>query len=149
MYRSDFSIAVPELDEHSVSSLSNAVSLVFCCFFSNFTKAENKESRAQLLLSTVHNNSYGKVMFSQVSVKNSVHGGCGVHPLSRHPLGQTPPMTNTPPETTTAADGTHRTGMHSCSRYNYIINYIIFETNTKFLTYTCENTTKWFRSINV
>ena len=56
----------------------------------------------------------------------SVHRG-GVHPLaSRHPLGrqtvlgQTPPGRQTPPrqtpqQTATAADGTHPTGMHSCS----------------------------------
>ena len=68
-----------------------------------------------------------KVMYSQVCVKNSVHGGgwgclpqCMlgyIHspisgqtpPLGRHPLGRHPPG-----QTATAADGMHPTGMHSC-----------------------------------
>ena len=72
--------------------------------------------------------SCGKVMFPQACVKNSVHGGRGV---SQHALGQMPPLpsacwerltpwadTLPPPQTltATAADGTHPTGMHSCSR---------------------------------
>ena len=41
-------------------------------------------------------------------------------PLGRHPLGRHLPQADTPlgrhpQETTTAADGTHPTGMHSCS----------------------------------
>ena len=50
----------------------------------------------------------------------------GVHPLGRHnpladiPPGQTPPQADTPgqtytPKTATVADGTHPTGMHSCT----------------------------------
>ena len=74
-------------------------------------------------------------------VCDSVHGGR--HPLSRHPLGrqtphgqtplgrhpspgkhpptswQTPPRQTPPPRppTASAADGTHPTGMHSCSDF--------------------------------
>ena len=47
--------------------------------------------------------SFGKVMFSQACVKNSVHGGeaytphPGRHPLGRHPPGRhPPPWTDTP-----------------------------------------------------
>ena len=88
--------------------------------------------------------SYGKVIFSQACVKNSVHGGClpqcmlGYTPQeqtpgSRHPppaadtpLGPDPPQDQTPrsrhhppPGKQTAAygqraAGTHPTGMHSC-----------------------------------
>ena len=76
--------------------------------------------------------SSGKVMFSQLCVKNSVlRGG-----VSQHALGQTPPCPvhagihtppgrhtlpgrhpqgrHTHPPTATAADDTHPTGMHSC-----------------------------------
>ena len=35
----------------------------------------------------------------------------GRHPLGRHPLGRPPPLH----QMATAADGTHPTGMHSCS----------------------------------
>ena len=61
----------------------------------------------------------------------SVHGGGGclpqcmlgppeqTPPRGRHPPEQTPPWQQTPPtrtqQTATAADGTHPTGMHSCS----------------------------------
>ena len=76
-----------------------------------------------LNLVTVRNSSCGKVMFSQASV--CPQGG-GVHPLGRHPLPQadtpshqadTPLWPDTTPnhETATSADGTHPTGMHSCS----------------------------------
>ena len=78
-------------------------------------------------------------MFSQVCVKNSVHrgpggclpggclpgGGCpGPGPrvcVSQHALRQTPPQ-----QTATAADGTHPTGMHSCS-FLYEQMPVIFE----------------------
>ena len=63
---------------------------------------------------TARNSSCGKVMFSQVCVKNSVHGG-GVYPSI--PLGEHPPTGKTPPTTTAycqQAGGTHPTGMHSC-----------------------------------
>ena len=76
-------------------------------------------------------NSSRKVMFSQASVKNSIHYGggrgvClqvqrGVHPLGRHPPQADTPWAHTPPsrqtpaqETASAADGTHPTGIHSC-----------------------------------
>ena len=82
-------------------------------------------------------------MFLHMSdVCHSVHGGCladtpmGRHtprqtPLGRHPHGHTPPLGQTPPspgrqplgrhlpppqQTATAADGTHPTGMHSCTK---------------------------------
>ena len=41
-------------------------------------------------LITVPKRSCGKVMFSQVCVQNSVHGGRGVHPLGRQPSGRHP-----------------------------------------------------------
>ena len=67
-------------------------------------------------------------MFSQACFKNSVHRGVlytlGRHSLGIHPTpGQTPPtpgQTPPPPQTVTAADGTHPTGMHSCT--NLIFN---------------------------
>ena len=58
-------------------------------------------------------------MFLHLSVSHSVHGGvsasvhAGIHPLGRHsppPPGQTPLQ-----QTVTAADGTHPSGMNSCS----------------------------------
>ena len=93
---------------------------------------------------TVCSSSCGKVIFSKVCVKNSVHRGLypsmhwgqtppgrypsmpwDRHPLcrypsmhcGRHPLaGRHPPeqADNPPPPTATAADGTHPTGMLSC-----------------------------------
>ena len=88
---------------------------------------------------TVGNSSCGKVMFSQVCVKNSVHsggrgrvypsmhwswgGGCvSQHALGRWVVWQTPPWADTlpaqtappPPPVATAPDGMHPTGMHSC-----------------------------------
>ena len=78
-------------------------------------------------LVTIRKRSYGQVVFSQVCLKNSVHGARGgVHtpwqtntPLGRHSLprqADTPmarhPLAGRHP--TTAADGTHPTGMHSC-----------------------------------
>ena len=46
-----------------------------------------------VLLVTVRKRSYGKVMFSQACVKNSVHRSrhpLGIHPLGRHPPGRHP-----------------------------------------------------------
>ena len=77
--------------------------------------------------------SYGKVMFLHLSVSHSVHRGLsgrhtspGRHPQADTPLGRHPPGRHTTPGQTplgqkpfppaaTAADGTHRTGMLSCS----------------------------------
>ena len=67
-------------------------------------------------LVTIRKRSYGKVVFSQVCLKNSVHGGRGgVHTpwQTDTPLaGRHPPLAGRHPPT--AADGTHPTGMHSC-----------------------------------
>ena len=86
--------------------------------------------QVELNIITVHNRSCGKVMFSQVWVKNYVHRG-GVCPIAcwdtRTP-GHThthtswthtprPPPTPTP-EMATALDDTHPTGMHSCGYIN-------------------------------
>ena len=49
-------------------------------------------------------------ILSQARVKNSVHEGGGTPP------GQTPPPADIPHQTATAADVTHPTGMHSCSK---------------------------------
>ena len=79
--------------------------------------------------------SWGKVIFSEACVNNSVHGGSpGPHPggqvegsgqgdlqahtwwgvgVFHHAMRQTPPHQ----QTATAADGTHPTGMHSCLSY--------------------------------
>ena len=79
--------------------------------------------------------SCGKVMFLHLSVSHSVHRGMyprmhwGRHPLGRHIpvctgadiplLGRHIPactgVDTPPPPTATAEDGTHPTGMHSCS----------------------------------
>ena len=61
----------------------------------------------QLLLVTARNSSCGKVMFSQVCVKNSVHRWACV--AGRGRAG----------ETATKAGGTHPTGMHSCYKDNF------------------------------
>ena len=63
---------------------------------------------------TIRKQSCGKVMFSQASVKNYVHGGEVSTPPGRHPPEQTPPVQIPPQQTAAAADGTHPTGMHSC-----------------------------------
>ena len=68
----------------------------------------------------------------------------GKHPLGRHPLGRHPlgrhPQADTPPgrhpqadtpDTATAAEGTHPTGMHSCSQYDYHDDEQIFITCRK------------------
>ena len=57
-------------------------------------------------------------MFSQVSVKNSVHGGGCLPRQTPPPSGQT----HAPPGTATAADGTHPTGMHSCLHHMMLVN---------------------------
>ena len=71
---------------------------------------------------------FAKVMFSQVSV----HGGgvsaplhTGIHPLGRHPpaqcmLGYTPPPAQCMLGYGQQADGTHPTGMHSCSEFMFV-----------------------------
>ena len=83
----------------------------------------------QIIIS-VRKRSCEKVMFSQACVKNSVHRGDCVsqHALGQTPPGQTPPWADTPQQTVNvnAADGTHPTGMHSCS-----INLITLQ-NEKF-----------------
>ena len=58
-----------------------------------------------------HNRSCGKVMFSQVCVKNSVHGGRCTPPWQTPP----PPGRHLPPEMATESGGRHPTGMHSSS----------------------------------
>ena len=76
---------------------------------------------------TVRKSSFGKVMFSQVSVcpRGGVHPSWadtprGKHPHADTPSADTPPKADTPRQTTTpqqmatAADGMHPTGMHSC-----------------------------------
>ena len=88
-----------------------------CCFF-------HKRSYASVGIFAVRN-----VIFSQACVKNSVYGvGGGFLPQSmlghtHTPPGQThPSWADTPPgqtpplPTATAADGTHPTGMLSCSK---------------------------------
>ena len=45
---------------------------------------------------TARNSSFGKVMFSQACVKNSVHGG-GVHPYADAPWADNPPTQTQPP----------------------------------------------------
>ena len=52
-------------------------------------------------------------------------------PGSIHPPEQIPPLEQTHPpraETATAADGTHPTGMHSCSFFNFWFLRTTFET---------------------
>ena len=103
------------------------------------TKKECTDAAYQFLLFTVHNDSCGKVMFSQACVKNSVHRRVGVCPKKcwdtppgRQPSWQTPPQVDTPqadipwadiPPNTTGygqqAGGTHPTGMHSCLVNNF------------------------------
>ena len=82
---------------------------------------------------TARNSSFGKEMFSQACVKNSVPRGVCVYiptfllaiapPLGRHPLP--PRQTHPPPRQTPRtmgygqqAGGTHPTGMHSCHSFN-------------------------------
>ena len=66
----------------------------------------------------------GKVMFSQACVKNSVHlgGGCpGPGPGGVCPRGVSRPRPGgVSAQTATAADGTHPTGMHSCSKLSFV-----------------------------
>ena len=70
---------------------------------------------------TARNASYGKVMFSQVCVKNSVHGAVypsmqwGGLPRVLRPTPDPEADTLSLPEMTTQVDGTHPTGMHSCT----------------------------------
>ena len=65
-------------------------------------------------------------MFLHLSVSHSVHRG-GVcraepHPPDRPPWADTPLGIQTPQQTATAADGTHPTGMYSCS--HMMLNYV-------------------------
>ena len=73
--------------------------------------SKNKAAELANGMITIRNCTCGKVMFSQVCVKNYVHRGkgrCSPSQTDTSP-GQTPP-----PPTAIAADGTHPTGMHSC-----------------------------------
>ena len=56
------------------------------------------------------NEVWGKVIFSEACVKNSVHGEGGWP----GPRGGGWVPGGDPPQTVTAADGTHPTRMHSC-----------------------------------
>ena len=97
----------------------------------NLVTAQSIRILLECFLVTVHNE-VAKVMFSHLSVCQ--WGGLpkcmlGYLPVSRHPpQEQTPPWEQTTPgadtspgsrqppqQTATAADGTHPTGMHSCS----------------------------------
>ena len=103
-----------------------------------------------------------KVIFSEACVKNSVGGGgllasvhAGIHhphPLGSHPAGQTPlgrhppgrhPWADTrPQQMSTAADGTHRTWMHSC----YLIYFqrcVSFKQQTCALKWCTVNAIGW------
>ena len=109
----------------STSLQSKSVLLVTITFFFHLEKT----CISCPVIFTVRNISCGKAMFSQACVKNSVHSG--VYPRADTPLGRHPhPRADTllgkhpappgkqlhlPPETATAEDGTHPTGMHSCS----------------------------------
>ena len=73
---------------------------------------------------------FAKVMFLHLSVSHSVHRGVCLSARWNTPRDQAPPGPDNPPgpgtpppgaETATAADGTHPTGMYSCSNINYII----------------------------
>ena len=68
--------------------------------------------------------SYGKEMFSQACLKNSVQrgGGCLKHcMLGYTPPGQTPPLGRLPlhPDTATATGGTYLKGIYSCYEKNF------------------------------
>ena len=84
----------------------------------SYTGGTNLMVECQLLLPPA-NKVWGKVIFSQACVKNSVHtggvwsGGC---------LVETPPAA-------TAAGSTHPTGMHSCFGHCYHENCMKSETN--------------------
>ena len=56
------------------------------------------------IIFTARNSSYGKVMFSQACVNNSVHGG-GVRGIHRSPGTHAPP--GMPPSWTCMSQGTH------------------------------------------
>ena len=75
-------------------------------------------------LFTIRKRSWGKVLFTQACVKNSVHRG-GVYPSmpwGRQTPRQTPLLGQTLPlKTATAVDGVHPTGMHSCYKYDFDI----------------------------
>ena len=72
------------------------------------------------------NEVWGKVIFSEACVKNSVNRGTGVGipppertprsrpPRSRPPRSRSPTREQTPPGSRHCAGGTHPTGMHSC-----------------------------------
>ena len=78
-------------------------------------------------------NKVAKVMFLHVSVcpRGEYLGRCPPRPgtpsWEAHPLGSTPHLGSTPPleahpprEMADAADGTHPTGMHSCSQCYFV-----------------------------
>ena len=58
-------------------------------------------------------------MFLHLSVILFTGGGGGVHPLGRHS-----PWADTPFKTATAADGTHPTGMLSCTIMCKLYQYL-------------------------
>ena len=94
--------------------------------------------------------SCSKVIFSQACVKNSVHGGGGLPqcmlgytPLDRPPMGRHTP----PQQTATAADGTHPTGMHSCTLCNKwpTCRYETFILNNDIECKSDKTHNSWFR----
>ena len=78
------------------------------------------EGRQQKPIITVRKRSCGKIMFSQVCVKNSVHKGRGIHPPSRHtsPLGRHTPQADIPRANTPRIDTLRQTPLsrHSPSQ---------------------------------
>ena len=78
---------------------------------------------------TARNSSCRKVMFSQASVILGRHTALGRHPLplDRHPLAEPPPLGSPAADIPqTAVDGTHPTGMHSCSMIRLKIDTSFF-----------------------
>ena len=76
------------------------------------------------------NEVWGKVIFSQACVKNSVHGGGVSAPGGVCSQGVSAPEGGAwwrpPPGTAAAAGGTHPTGMHFCLKKNQFIFACMF-----------------------
>ena len=83
------------------------------------------------MIITVRKRSCRKVMFLQAYVKNSVNGG-GCIPVCTGT--DTPPH---PGQTATAADGTHPTGMHSCTRGNDHYHKLLPHQTRRHRIYAC------------
>ena len=111
-----FSLSLPKLFPHSSLcswiEFATSTPTVFGNLSTDILSLTLQQNFCHFIVVTVRNSTCGKMMFSQLCVKNSVQRGvvCTA-PMGRHPLSR-----HTSYQKATAVDGTHPTGMLSCCK---------------------------------